>query len=1086
MYLSDDLIKSVVKKPGNFNWAKRHQGEDDLFLAYDVLPGETGQDILATVLYQGYESDVKIRLDALDHIESHYCNCRFHSPSSGCGHVGLALFKYRNEYQTPDPIISSSKVNTSTQQVNSLNEKREAIMRQKELRRKEIQASYYVQESLEFLQQMQEKEKNSLISTYDNHVYHLEFEFERQENYYYYRYANNYMLSAKIGYEKMYVLKSFQQFIRNLHEENFVKYGKFLAFTHHMNSFDEASQQAIEFIERFIKESTYASDDRYLAIDEKNIDAFFDTFQELSQLINIQFAEEDFIVDVDVLSLGDYYLLSLQDGNIHDYLEGSQHYYQFEKQVLKRFVVRDDKMVHEFIKKIMYDQFYIHKDDLQNTISYLLSVFENTVVFHGVDIDQSYEDRISLYADIQDENLVVKVLLNWEDGYAKSLFDQDNRAISHNANNLKFVLESYGFKKQEGMKEVIKSFHDQDAIFFIEQVLPSLKDYAEVFVSDAIKNFDKTKSVGIQVGVRIENNLLSIDLDSINCKPDELKDILKAYRKKRKFHRLKNGEIISLEGESIAEFDQMMEDMHMDVRDIDTTMQVPVHYAFQMDDAIHNFKQITGKEEQSFQDFLHSFDDIDASKLQIHPKYEKILKDYQKHGVRWMMLLSMYGLGGILADDMGLGKTIQAIALLETNHEVGKRSIIVTPASLMLNWQDELEKFDSSLSYLCIYGDMQTRKEMIETIDSYDVIITTYDYLKRDIEAYEQKQFDYVIIDEAQYIKNQTTKAAKSVKRLKSRVRFALTGTPIENSLAELWSIFDYLMPTYLYNYRYFKANYESPIVLENDEKKRAILKRRIEPFLLRRRKEEVLKELPSKIEKNLRFNFDAEEEKLYVAKLSQVNDDLQAFAQSEDNHQIEILKLLMQLRQICCEPRMLFDNIDHASRKLRGCMEIVESLKESKQKVLIFSSFTTILDFIAEELNMRNFTYLKLTGEVNKTKRKELVEKFQGGEADIFLISLKAGGVGLNLTNAQAVIHYDPWWNLSAQNQATDRAHRIGQEHEVTVFNLIMKNSIEERILELQAKKKEIADTFVENSEGSITKMSASDIMELLKRDNS
>ncbi|OCN05081.1 hypothetical protein A4S06_01455 [Erysipelotrichaceae bacterium MTC7] len=1083
MYLSDEKIKEIVKKPGNFNWAKRHQGEDDLFLAYDVLPGESGQDILATVLYQGYESDVRIRLNTFDSVVSHECNCRFHTPSSACGHVGLALFKYRNDYQQGEAQTPGLRSVQALQRAQEVQERRDEIERAKELRRKEIQASYYVQEATEFLQKMQEKEKQTLIAEYDDHQYHLEFTFERQKGYYYYNYANDFTLSAKIGYDKTYVVKNLHQLIEHIQNESFVTYGKFLAFRHRLDSFDESSMQAIAFLERSLRAPNHYSDDRYLTIDTENIDQFFDVFSNIPGLINIQFSQEDLIVDVHVRELGDYYLLELQHEDIHNYLEGAQHYYQFSKHTLTRYAIHDDPMVHDFIKQIMYDQFYIKKTELQKTLNYLLSVFENTIVFHGVDIDQSYEDRITLYADIQDEHVIVKVLLSWEDGFSKSLFEQDNRAISHNANNLKFILESYDFHENKEKKELTKNFHDQDTIFFIEQVLPSLKTYAEVFISDAIKHFDKNKSIGIQVGVRIQNNLLSIDVSSVNCNPEELKDILKDFRKKRKYHRLKNGEIISLEGESIAEFDRMMEDMHMDLKDIDSTMNVPVHYAFQMDDAIHNFQQITGKEETSFKEFLHSFEQIDPTKLEIAPTYEALLKDYQKHGVRWMMLLSMYGLGGILADDMGLGKTLQAIALLETKHEPGTTSLIVTPASLMLNWQDEFVKFDSKLSYLCIYGDAQTRNRMIEESKNYDVIITTYDYLKRDIDAYESMHFDYLIIDEAQYIKNQTTKAAKSVKRLHSRVRFALTGTPIENSLAELWSIFDFLMPTYLYSYRYFKQQFESPIVLENDEKKQATLKRRIEPFLLRRRKEDVLKELPSKIEKNLRFNFDLEEEKLYVAKLSQVNEDLQAFMQSEENHQIEILKLLMQLRQICCEPRMLFDSIDHPSSKLRGCMEIVESLKESKQKVLIFSSFTTILDFIAEELDARNMSYLKLTGEVNKTKRKELVQRFQANEVDVFLISLKAGGVGLNLTNAQAVIHYDPWWNLSAQNQATDRAHRIGQEHEVTVFNLIMKNSIEEKILELQSKKKEIADTFVENSEGSITRMSASDIMGLLQR---
>ena len=401
--------------------------------------------------------------------------------------------------------------------------------------------------------------------------------------------------------------------------------------------------------------------------------------------------------------------------------------------------------------------------------------------------------------------------------------------------------------------------------------------------------------------------------------------------------------------------------------------------------------------------------------------------------------------------------------------------------SLVYKWENECRKWNLDISTNLILGGALEREEIIKNINynKKSIYITSYDSLRRDIDFYENKEFEYVILDEAQYIKNQKTQNAISVKKLKSRHKLALTGTPIENSLAELWSIFDFLMPNYLFNYHYFLLHYENDIVRNDDEEKKKRLKQLVTPFILRRNKKEVLTELPDKIEKTQFIEFNEDEYKLYLAHLAQVNNELKM---NEEMNKIEVLAMLTRLRQLCCEPRLIFDNIYHSSSKLKACTDLIVNLKENNQKVLLFSSFTSALNLIEEELNILGISYLKLTGQTSKEKRKEMIEKFQNKEVDVFLISLKAGGTGLNLTAAQAVIHFDPWWNVSAQNQATDRAYRIGQEKNVQVFKLVMKNSIEEKILELQDKKKDLADTFVEGNEGSISKMSKEDIMELFK----
>src|SRR5699024_3429054 len=311
-----------------------------------------------------------------------------------------------------------------------------------------------------------------------------------------------------------------------------------------------------------------------------------------------------------------------------------------------------------------------------------------------------------------------------------------------------------------------------------------------------------------------------------------------------------------------------------------------------------------------------------------------------------------------------------------------------------------------------------------------------------------------------------------------------LTGTPIENSLAELWSIFDFLMPNYLFTYNYFREHFERPIVRDNDKEVQLQLKKMVEPFILRRTKQDVLDELPDKIENNIKISFSKEEENLYIANLSQINDKLKSALDIEQIDKFQILSMMTRLRQLCCEPRILYNDIQEPSSKMKACLDIIKKAKENKQKVLLFSSFTSSLEFIEKELRKDDISYYVLTGATNKIKRHQLVNAFQNDNTNVFLISLKAGGTGLNLTAASIVIHYDPWWNMSAQNQATDRAYRIGQVNNVQVYKLIMKNSIEEKIQKLQEQKQDLSNIFIENNTNNITKMSTSEIISLFSND--
>jgi SNF2 family DNA or RNA helicase len=445
-----------------------------------------------------------------------------------------------------------------------------------------------------------------------------------------------------------------------------------------------------------------------------------------------------------------------------------------------------------------------------------------------------------------------------------------------------------------------------------------------------------------------------------------------------------------------------------------------------------------------------------------------------------MKILSHYGFGGILADDMGLGKTIQAIALFLSEQGPDKRFLVVTPTSLLYNWENEIHRFAPALTTQLVAGQAEKRLEQIQT--PADIYITTYDTLKRDIENYAGLSFETVIADEAQNMKNPMTQNARAVKSVKAKNRFALTGTPIENSLTELWSIFDFIMPGYLYSAHKFTREYESPIVKANNMEQAERLRKQIAPFLLRRVKADVLKELPEKVETNLYAELLPEQRKLYAAHLLKARGDLakvsgNAFAQDR----MKILAELTQLRQICCHPALFIEGYQHGSGKLALAMETIQRTLESGHRSLLFSQFTSMLAILKTELDQTNYTYFYLDGATPAKERMEMAEQFNQGERDLFLISLKAGGTGLNLTGADVVIHYDPWWNPSVMDQASDRAHRFGQSRVVQVFNLVAKDTIEQKILALHDKKKDLVDTVIsENGGHFINRMTETEIREL------
>ena len=574
---------------------------------------------------------------------------------------------------------------------------------------------------------------------------------------------------------------------------------------------------------------------------------------------------------------------------------------------------------------------------------------------------------------------------------------------------------------------------------------------------------------------------------------EELAEIFSSYDRKKKYHRLKNGAFITFNEEQKQVMSALLDVMknYADKKNPDT-IKMPLFRALYLDELLAEKESVELKKNREYRKLIGKMRSYENGDYEVPQSLEAVLREYQRDGFYWIKTLKENGFGGILADDMGLGKTLQILAFLLSEKEQGKvgdelRTLIVAPASLVYNWKKEVERFTPQLSVCVMAGTAHERKELIKNQTSnVDVWITSYDLLKRDIELYQDIVFANEIIDEAQYIKNQTTHAAKSVRLVNSSFRMALTGTPMENRLSELWSIFDYLMPGFLYGYMRFRSEIETPIVSDKDEDAMTRLRAMIHPFILRRLKKDVLKELPEKQEEIVTVALSGEQKKLYQAHsqrlkmfLEDQNDE--DFAQNK----LQILAELTKLRQLCCGPELLLENYKGENAKLETCIELITQAIAGGHKILLFSQFTSMLDLIGEELKKAKIDYYRIDGSVKKEARMEMVEQFQNpqNQVSVFCISLKAGGTGLNLNAADIVIHYDPWWNKAAQNQATDRAHRIGQKHAINVYQLIAEETIEQKICELQQVKEDLAEEVLSGEGISSTQFNKDEIMNLLEK---
>jgi SNF2 family DNA or RNA helicase len=896
--------------------------------------------------------------------------------------------------------------------------------------------------------------------------------------------SNNITAEFKIGMKTMnssnlYVLKDVNQFLLAYYNNIPIEYSKNFTFNIKNQRLNTKDKRLIDFIEtlkevegefKFInKRRECHIEGKYINIPKYLIREFFQIIKKHRVYLNegffskpveteILFQEPD--IDFDLKNIKENYVLKSPNGmpiclseKNDAFLYGTLIYlpdYEFCYKLSPYLQVFNQANVITF-----------PSSDEETVLRRLIP--ELQLLSPNVALSKSIKEKIvvesvqfNFYFDKEGKDITLTVKVKYG-SFEFNMFEDYKEKIIYRETKkeqlVESILKNLGFEEIKGKFYLIK---EEDYIFrFFKSEISRLQQIGEVYYSESFKGIKSIGTKGIKADIKSgKYNYFEMDFKIGDIAPQETAQILMAFRDNLKYFKLKSGEFIDLEELELKKFLKLL-DIVSSTNIDDEHIKISKSKALFMDNYLeeNDIRYIKGKTQ--LREIINKLKDVNKLNIKEPESLNGSLREYQKLGFSWLKTLDYLGFGGVLGDEMGLGKTLQTISFILSNK--GSKSLIIAPTSLIYNWINEFEKFAPTVAIAAVNGQRQEREEIIENVEKYDVIITTYNLLKRDLESYNNIEFDYCILDEAQYIKNPNSQNAIAVKEIKARTRFALTGTPIENSLMELWSIFDFIMPGYLFDEKRFSVRYhkklnEEPEVLEE-------LNKLIKPFVLRRRKRDVIKELPDKIEKKLVVALNDEQKKVYGTYAKHVMELVENKVKQDEfkNSKIEILSYITKLRQLCLEPSIVMNGYTGGSGKVDALVELLHQSIEEGHRILVFSQFTSVLKIIGKRINEEGMSFSYLDGSVSSEKRMNLVEAFNEGANSVFLISLKAGGTGLNLTSADIVIHFDPWWNPAVEEQATDRVHRIGQRNVVEVIKIIAKGTIEEKVLSLQEGKKKL-----------------------------
>lgn len=951
------------------------------------------------------------------------------------------------------------------------------------------------------------------------------------------------LLEARIGREKRYIVKNLLEFAQAVHSGKRVEYGKGMAFEHVPSAFAPESrpfldlllEEADAYIRHYEEMRGHAGLPlpvmRALTLGSAARDRLFDLLEGkevqtedekgAERVCRVERKDPRFPVEVE--ARGDGIAVTIPSaltsfrGEQRLYVADGLHLFgcsELYTETMGVFLEQMEQGGRECGSRKGKWELLVGSRDIPLFYARVLEGMEALGILQSPEIDwekyrpEALKARFEFDSDSPDE-LRLRPTLSYGDFTFSPLADEHVpreicRDVPAEFYISRLITRYFSYWEDESGELVIRG--DEEALYqVLSEGMPQFQEVGEVWLSESVRHLRVLPPPEVSMGVSLGGGWLDLKIETAGIDPAELLQVLSEYRQKKKYYRMKNGEFLQLSGGGLQALDSLTADLGLTKSEFQAgEAKIPAYRAFYLDSLSGDGRMKLFQRDEAYGMMVRDLKTAQSVSYAVPAVLEKTLREYQKIGYTWMRTLARYHFGGILADDMGLGKTLQVIALLTafyqekteqkaagnegSGSELPLPSLIVCPASLVYNWGQEFARFSPEIRVLLIAGTAKERQEQLEeqmrmeAPEGAQVIITSYDLLKRDRAAYLGRTFEYEIIDEAQVIKNAKTQGAKAVKEISANARFALTGTPVENRLSELWSIFDFLMPGFLYSYRKFRERYELPIVKNQDPEALTALRRMTGPFVLRRLKKDVLRELPGKEERIVYSAASGRQQKLYTASALKLKEALAGGAWS-GNGKLEVLSQLMRLRQICCDPALCFEDYTGESAKLETCVSLIASASAAGHKILLFSQFASMLERIRERLLQEGISSHLLVGATPKEERSRMVQAFASDEVPVFLISLKAGGTGLNLTAADIVIHYDPWWNVAAQNQATDRAYRIGQEKPVTVYKLILKDTIEENLLKLQNAKLALAAQVVSEGMVSLGDLSQNELMELFEQ---
>ena len=871
-----------------------------------------------------------------------------------------------------------------------------------------------------------------------------------------------YLVNFKIGTSRKYVIKNLNDFIEAKNNYKLLNFGKDFEYHSLVHTFDDEDEKIIKKIEEavYIREKLIGRSLTFNVIKGKNLVLNSSTLRNFLELcIHKRIWFEEKCVDIVKKDIPINFKLRKQDEKL--IMSVSKQMPKALTTKMDSFIIENTiylpsanqiELIRTFYNLISGDikEIAFSNEDSKDVFNILIPKLEEV---SKVSIDKSIdivreELKSEFYLDIKRGKVTLDVKLKYGEEETNVFEEKSSKIIIRDIEKENKILRVI---KETGFENIKKSFifqgNDEKLYLFLTKEYKKLEELGEVFYSNKFKERKVYNTPSINANIKEKNGYLNLTFDIENVSKDEYKKIINAIKDRRKFFKLKDDSFLNLEGNEINEFLTMIDNISSGEKDIQN-LKLHKNKAVMLEEylKVDSLKFVKGKE--LVDEIIDKLKNVNKKDYDIPKNLNAVLREYQVEGFKWFKNLSYLGFGGVLADEMGLGKTIQTIAFLLS--EEGKKSLIITPTSLIYNWKNEFERFAPSLKIALVHENKSERFKIISEMNDYDVLLTTYGTLRNDKENYENITFDYCIIDEGQHIKNSVAQSTKAVKDINARVKFALTGTPIENNLLELWSIFDFVMPGYLYNGTIFKKKF---IDSENSIKE---LQKYIKPFMLRRLKKDVIKELPEKIEKRYYVDLTNEQKKIYGVFVKDIKRKIEESSFLENK--ITIFSYLTKLRQLCLDPSIIIENYDGGSGKIDSAIDIIKENIEEHPKIILFSQFTSVLSNIKKSFEKNDIEYIYLDGNTNAKQRISIVNEFNESKKKlVFLISLKAGGTGLNLTSADIVIHFDPWWNPSIEEQATDRTHRIGQKNVVQVFKLVAEGTIEEKILKLQDEKKSL-----------------------------